>query len=63
MADRRHRWTHEQLAELFYNALLRDARSEDYTAPQMRSMANNAARGVFWPSGVRGLPNPDSNDD
>jgi hypothetical protein len=55
MADRLHRWTHEELAELFYNALLRDARSEGFTVEQMRKMANNAARGVSWPMPVPGV--------
>lgn len=37
-----HHWTPVELAELFYDALMRDARSEGYTAHQMRSMAQPA---------------------
>jgi hypothetical protein len=37
-----------ELAELFYDALLRDHRSEDYTAEEMRRIADRAA---YWSVG------------
>lgn len=43
MAERKHAWTITELVELFYNALLVDARSENYTAREMRQLAEGAA--------------------
>lgn len=39
----KHRWTRDELAELFYDALLRDHRSEDYTADEIRQIAHRGA--------------------
>lgn len=40
----KHQWTRAELEELFFDALMIDYRSEDYTAEQMRGMARRAAR-------------------
>ena len=47
MGERLHRWTQQELADLFYDALLSDARSESMTADQLRRMAGGAAR-MAW---------------
>lgn len=44
--ERLHQWTTEELEDVFYDALLRDARSENYTAGVMRLMAARAAMAV-----------------
>lgn len=42
-----HKWTQDELAELFYDALIRDPRSEHYTAEHMDRIANAAARSAW----------------
>lgn len=47
MAEQLHRWTQQELAEVFYDALLAVPRSENYRAEQMRRIAGAAARAAW----------------